>query len=390
MPVPPPDDLDALDPEEFLTPLSGDNPCGLDLQSSAEGRTIRGKLRDLRNEARRIERQADESNGTWTAAIPLWRKLRDECFAVLKNTSRDLDVVALAIEALARTNGFKGLLLGFSMAHAYVESFWDHLYPFPDPDDGPATPEKVAEIRILPLDRLVGVDTDGLLSAAIYHIPLLQSRGGTKLALCDWRSSRLLSKQTDRKKIDEAVALGGITPAAFSTAVHETPVEFLTQTRAQISSALDAWKELSEAITTASGGKASLLVGPLDELFTTCLDAIAEFAPAAVQSRPQPATADAMATTGQEPAADEISAEVEPAGSQSPTALPVNREDAFRRLESVADYFDRHDPHSLLSTQIRNVVRLGRLPREEFFAALIEDKNMLKTLFKTVGIPPPA
>ena len=70
--------------------------------------------------------------------------------------------------------------------------------------------------------------------------------------------------------------------------------------------------------------------------------------------------------------------------------MPCNREDAFQRLEMVADYFDRHDPHSLLSAQIRHVVRLGRLPREEFFAALIEDKNALKTLFKTVGIAPPS
>jgi len=389
MPVPTQDDLDALDPEEFLTPISADNPCGLDLQSSAEGLSIRSKLRDLRNEARRIERQADDANGTWSAAIPLWNKLREECFEVLKKTSRDLDVVALAIEALARTNGFKGLMLGFSMANAFVESFWEHLYPSPDPDDGPATPEKIAETRILPLDRLVGVDAEGLLAAAIYHIPLLQSRSGIKLALCDWRSSRLLAKETDRKKIDEAVALGATSPAAFSTAVRETPVEYLADVRDRISGVNDAWKELSESITSASDGKASLLVGPLDELFTACLDAIAEFAPAAVQRRSPPANTGSV-EVGQEPAIDETSAELEKNGSPFPPSFPLNREDAFQRLELVADYFDRHDPHSLLSAQIRNVVRLGRLPREDFFAALIEDKNALKTLFKAVGLAPPS
>jgi len=389
MPVAPEDDLDALDPEEFLTPLSADQACGLDLQASAEGRSIRGKLRDLRNEARRIERQADEANGTWSAAIPVWRKLRDECFEVLKKTSRDLDVVALAIEALARTNGFRGLLVGFSMARAYVESFWDQLYPSPDPDDGPATPEKIVETRISPLDRLVGVDAEGLLTAVIYHIPLLQSRSGVKLALCDWRSSRQLSKQTDRKKLDEAVALGAISPAAFSTVVRETPIEFIADVRGEISSANDAWRELSQSITSASGGKASLLVGPLDELFTACTDAIDEFAPAALQRKSPPANADSDGA-GQEPDADEASAESEKNGSQSRLSMPCNREDAFQRLEMVADYFDRHDPHSLLSAQIRHVVRLGRLPREEFFAALIEDKNALKTLFKTVGIAPPS
>jgi type VI secretion system protein ImpA len=386
--MPFPAELESIDPEEFLAPLSADNPCGVDLQASEEGRSIRSRLRDLRNEARRIERQADESNGSWSTAIPVWKKVREECFEVLKKTSRDLDIVALAIEALARTNGFHGLLLGFSMAQAFVETFWSHLYPAPDPEDGPSTPERDAEARVLPLDRLVGVDADGLLSAAIYHIPLLQSRGGLKYALCDWRSSRLLSKETDRKKIDEAVAGGAVLPASFSTAVRDTPIEFIADVRDQITQANDAWKALSESITNATDGKTMLLVGPLDDLFTACLYAIAEFAPASVNLQPKPAIA-ASNDPGLEPTADEPATAASANGAQPSGAMPLNREDAFQRLEMVADYFDRHDPHSLLSAQIRNVVRLGRLPREEFFAALIEDKNALKTLFKSVGITPP-
>jgi len=295
--------------------------------------------------------------------------------------------VALAIEALARTNGFHGLLLGFSMAQAFVETFWSHLYPAPDPEDGPSTPERDAEARVLPLDRLVGVDADGLLTAAIYHIPLLHSRGGAKYALCDWRSSRLLSKETDRKKIDEAVASGAVLPTSFSAAVRDTPIEFIADVRDQITAANDAWKALSESITSATDGKTMLLVGPLDDLFTSCLYAIAEFAPSSVNHQPKPVSA-ASDEPGLEPTAAEPATALAN-GAQGSGAMPLNREDAFQRLEMVADYFDRHDPHSLLSAQIRNVVRLGRLPREEFFAALIEDKNALKTLFKSVGIAPP-
>jgi type VI secretion system protein ImpA len=315
--------------------------------------------------------------------------VREECFEVLKKTSRDLDITALAIEALARTHGFHGLLLGISMAHAFVVTFWSQLYPAPDPEDGPSTPEREAEARVLPLDRLVGVDAEGLLTPAIYHIPLLQSRGGTKYALCDWRSSRLLSKETDSKKIEEAVAGGAVLPASFSAAVRDTPIEFIADVRDQITAVNDAWKALSESITSATDGKTMLLVGPLDDLFTSCLYAIAEFAPASVNRQPKPATA-ASDEPGLEPTADEPATAASANGAQGSGAMPLNREDAFHRLEIVADYFDRHDPHSLLSAQIRNVVRLGRLPREEFFAALIEDKNALKMLFKSVGIAPPA
>jgi type VI secretion system protein ImpA len=68
---------------------------------------------------------------------------------------------------------------------------------------------------------------------------------------------------------------------------------------------------------------------------------------------------------------------------------PAGREEAFRQLEKIAAYFERHDPHSLLATQIRNVVRLGRLPLADYYKELIADGSALQTLFKFVGIETP-
>ena len=50
-----------LDPTSFGTPLEGDAPSGENLQVSEEGRAVRSALRDLREEARRMERKADEA-----------------------------------------------------------------------------------------------------------------------------------------------------------------------------------------------------------------------------------------------------------------------------------------------------------------------------------------
>ena len=52
-------DLDAL-----ATPLEGEHPSGENLQNSEEGRAVRSALRDLREEARRIERRADEGDSS--------------------------------------------------------------------------------------------------------------------------------------------------------------------------------------------------------------------------------------------------------------------------------------------------------------------------------------
>lgn len=51
-----------FDPNSFREPLAGDNPCGIDLQADEAGRGIRSTLRDLREEARRLERRADDGD----------------------------------------------------------------------------------------------------------------------------------------------------------------------------------------------------------------------------------------------------------------------------------------------------------------------------------------
>ena len=243
---------------------------------------------------------------------------------------------------------------------------------------------KLAEIRILPLERLVGVDSDGLRAPAIYHLPLVEPRGGEKYGLSHWRSSQQLGGITDRKKLEEAIASGGTSPAAFSTAVRDTPVETLAAIHSEIVDVRAAWGALASAVSEASAGQASILVGPLDGLFDDCLRAIAVFAPSAVTIPAEPTDTAASAEEGADATDDKP---IAAAAAVTAKEMPATREEAFLRLERIADFFDRHDPQSLISAHIRHVVRLGRMSREDYFDALIEDKNALNNLFKTVGIP---
>ncbi|NQW49083.1 MAG: type VI secretion system ImpA family N-terminal domain-containing protein, partial [Planctomycetes bacterium] len=207
-----------IDPDAFSYPISGDFPAGENLQVSEEGRAARSALRDLREEARRIERRADDgdtSEGGWPAARSVWIEVRDGGLDILKNRSRDLDIAAMIIEALARTDGFIGLAAGFAMARVMVESSWSDLFPIPDPEDGPADEEAIVEERTLPLQRLVGIDSEGLLMPAILHIPFTQSRSDEQYALCHWRSSRDLVREESEEKLKLAVERGAVSPAQF-------------------------------------------------------------------------------------------------------------------------------------------------------------------------------
>ena len=231
----------------------------------------------------------------------------------------------------------------------------------------------------MPLARLVGLDSEGLLIPAVLHVPLTSDRGGEHYGLCHWRSSRDLVSETDSDKIQLAVSRGATSPAQFAQSAQETPLDFLKANFLDLTAAAAAWEALSKAVSDASEGKAVVPASPLRTLFEECDAAIRVFAPQAIPVADAPANA-----TG-----EDAGAAAAAGGATDASGSPGGREEAFRQLEKIAAFFERHDPHSLLAAQIRNVVRLGRLPLADYYKEVIADGTALDTLFKFVGIASP-
>jgi type VI secretion system protein ImpA len=307
--------------------------------------------------------------------------MRDGGLEILRNRSRDLDIAAMTIEALARTDGFVGLAAGFAMTRAMVESSWRDLFPIPDPEDGPADEEAVVEERTMPLQRLVGIDSEGLLIPAILHIPLTQSRSDEQYALCHWRSSRDLVNEKSEEKLKLAVERGAVSPAQFEQAVASTPLPHMKEVYRELCQAAEQWELLSNSVSSGSDGTAVLPAGPIRDLFEECDAAIRTFAPAAI---PTPEQAGTDGGDGGDAADD--GAEAQEGGGGGRPGAPTSRGEALHQLESIADFFERHDPHSLIGAQIRNVVRLGRLPREAYYRELLRDESALALLFRAAGM----
>ncbi len=86
------------------------------------------------------------------------------------------------------------------------------------------------------------------------------------------------------------------------------------------------------------------------------------------------------------PAADAAGSPV-PAAPAPPNEVGT-REDAFRELLKLADFFRRTEPQAVLSYALEQVVRWGRLSLPELMQELIPDEAPRKNLFKQVGIRP--
>jgi predicted component of type VI protein secretion system len=71
------------------------------------------------------------------------------------------------------------------------------------------------------------------------------------------------------------------------------------------------------------------------------------------------------------------------------TDRPRTREDAFRDLLEIADFFRRTEPHTVVSYALEQIVRWGRMSLPELLAELIPEEPSRKNLFKQVGIKSP-
>jgi len=375
----------TIDLEALRGPLPDGSAGGVNLRVDDRGRAAWGAIRDARDEARRIERDSDQDRSVERgAALGAWEDVAERSADVLTTVSRDLGAAAALIEAWARLDGFAGLANGCDVARALVDSHWSDLFPIPDPEDGPADDRAIALERALPLVRLVGEDSEGLLVPAILYLPLVDGRDGRRYGLCHWRSSRDLRGVDDSSELERALERGGTSPEQFQAAVASTDKAILQQVFRDVVRARESWESLAAAVSNASNDLAIVPTLPLRDLFEECEAALKTFAPDVVV---------AEVLRGEAATAAAGSADVAPAsGGEMPASeggvlagKPTTREDALGQLERIADFFERSDPHSLLAAQVRNVVRMGRLSREEYYREMIQESEGLKSLSRMIG-----
>ena len=375
-----------IDVERFRTPLSPEAPAGKNLRADPDGKRLFSTLKDLRAEARRIEKDAEigldtrSEKGalvekgalakTWGSALPTWRDVRDQSLGILEGTSSDLWVVQFLIEALVRTDGFEGLAVGFDVARELVATRWADLFPIPDPEDGPVDPD---EERILPLAQLTGGENAGLLETAVMNVPLTGADPADGYGLGHYQLSKSL-----RNASSEALEKASVTPEQFDKALAATPPERIRGWFVAAAAAAERLNALQAAVKAASQGRVEMPTGRLVNLLEEARDVAKHHAEGVV------ATVEAA---GAPVGGGEASKGGDVASGAPPLAKePTTREDAIALLVRAAECFERSDPHSLVGAHIRHSVRLARMSREQFYRELLQEDATLRMLGRFVGL----
>jgi len=379
---------EVLNFESLLAPISDESPTGAPLRRP-DG-TIDpdyDRIKSAAQEARSRERQLanwqpteDESQGERPAA-PDWRIVERDARNVLATKSKDLWVAAWLVEALVRNYGFPGVRDGLRLIRELVEQHWDGLFPVPGEDDD----ESPTELKVTQIAGLNGVDSEGVLIPPLRNIPLVDSDEWGPLALVHFAVATSLAAMADgeaRQRRESSTR--AVTLDQFRTAMASTPPTMLRETQEDIEQSLEECSRLSDVLDThcvdEDGTNHCPSLGNIRTVLTECRDCLT------------------VALRGTDPSEDVRDGGVEGEGNSSLANVPAGaggapgtgrvqtREDAFRALLQVADFFRRTEPHSPVSYALEQAVRWGRMPLPELLKELIEDSSTRSDIFRRTGI----
>lgn len=375
----------CFDVKALLAPISDEAPAGTDPRSDSP-MSAYFKVKDARSAARAIERSMDADDEGAGSLLAEWRTILDLSPQILQRKAKDLEVTAWYVEALLRQHGFAGLRDGFRLATGMVETFWDGLFPLPDEDE-----ERVPAL-VAPLTGLNGESAEGTLIQPIRKVAITAGQEDS-LAFWQYEQAQELSKIADASRRQSRIDSGAVSWERFEKSAKETSAADFKDLVADIEGALEAFEELQTALSTRAGRDAPP-GGNIRGVLNSILDAVRYIArdklALAAQAEADAAVVASAGTGAATAPADAGAAGAVAVRSGAVAAGPLGtREDAFRLLLQIADFFRRNEPHSPISYTLEEVVRRGRLPLPDLLRELIDDEDKRRFFFIASGVKPP-
>lgn len=327
--------------ERLLQPLSEATPCGRSLEytpllTAFDAYRLFGQPTEIGT--RPINKPDDP------AQPPPWEELIDRSLAALEQ-SKDLRLLAYLAAGLVRREGVIAFCEVLQVAAAWLESWFDAVYPLAEED----LFRRTNALNYF-VDRLAIVD-------ALRRAPLATQHptGPVSLRLLELAKGVLPVGKADPPPPNEAEL-----QAVFAA----TPLSELEELLSAVTGAVDALQRIDATMTAAAGVNALADFDGRDDKergvsLRHQLQRIQEVVRAALKSHPQ-----ALVQAAKAPAADAAPPEASPVATVGPVR---SRQDAIRALDAVATYFVQAEPTSPVPIFIE---RAKRLVSKSFFEAL--------------------
>ncbi|MBX3244457.1 MAG: type VI secretion system protein TssA [Acidobacteria bacterium] len=357
----------VIDVEALLQPISDEAPSGENLRYSG--------LYDEVNEARRAD---DNMNmGEWQTEVKVadFRQVSNLVTKALAEQTKDIQLAVWLCEALVKLHGFVGLRDGLHLLTGLQDRFWDTLHPEIDEGDMEGRANAVAwfesscaiAAKESPVTGVAGYSLFNWEDSKVFDIP----------ENLDTYSTEDQVKYNNLKSRAEAERR--VTADMWRKEIASTRRAFCEQLNFTLGECFEALAELSR-VTEEKYDRNQ--VPGLSNL-KKALDEISDHAKKLLEEKrlEEPDESDAEIVEGAE--AGEGGAVV--GGVAVATGAIQNRRDALKRLQEIADFFQRTDPHSPVAYLIQRAVKWGNMPFDQWLTDVIKDESVLYQLRQTLG-----
>jgi type VI secretion system protein ImpA len=308
---------------ELRQPLSGDAPCGENLEDSQLLASF---------DAFRLFGQSVPLN-----PAPAWREVESKSRAALER-SKDFRLLAHLGAAVLRTDGLPAFLGTLNVAAHWLNDHWAQVYPLVDDD---AILRKNALNSFA--DRMAIVD-------GVRRVPILRHPVAGTFSLRDFEIATGQVATPDGEDVPDEAAMRAVLAA--------TPADELASLQSSVQSALDALKSIETKMREDGGSEAAPTFDPL----VTQLVQLQRVLKDGLATHPNAPTI-ASATSGN-------GGSTATAAASSGSLQAINsRQDAIRALDAVAMYFRMNEPSSPIPLFIE---RAKRLVAKDFLEVLAD------------------
>jgi type VI secretion system protein ImpA len=316
-----------FDPETLLAEISGEKPCGDDLEYDAEFLALMAAASSAPQ-----ERLVGPSG---PAEEPNWRNIAKQAAALFART-KDVRVATVLARASLHLQGVDGLAQGVALVRALIERHWDAVHPLLDPSDGDPT------MRLNALRELC--DRHGVLTylraVPLLTMPGLGSFGFKELSVATGEAQPSPSKAApDTAKLEAAFA-------NCHLADIQAPIAALDRALADL-------REIENRVRGRVGAQRGL---SFDEL-TGVLEQTRGLLNLRLAKRGAESEDAAASPT------DDGSQPMMAAGGRKTRTVAVgdimSRDDVKRVLEQLCAYYEQNEPSSPVPLLLRRAQRLA-------------------------------
>lgn len=308
-------------------------------------------------------------NGTADTLID-YKKLADVCVSTLKNSSKDLHVVAILAEAWSNLYGLPGLTEGLNLIADMCDVFWDTLHPNNREDH-----EGRLSLFIWMNDKL---------SDVVLNIPMTAPKLPgmpiyTLANLIDARQLELVMQKSGLRRTDilaEAMKENRPTLGLITKSMMITPVSFYEMQVEEISAATAAIQRLETMLDEKFKDESVTL-----KRFDTYLTHIKTHATEAIETKK--AAAVLPTQNAPEPQADTETHE-EPTDALA-EAIQLPADQLYALLAKIAARLEEIEPKSPAPKLLRKAIEWGNMSTTELFNDLARHDISIAEINKLLG-----